>query len=102
MAVGNNTAPKKKKKIQGRTTELDGEDLAKNFDLFGADVICGRGHGAFHGNYTEDLEEMVLENIADNAKLVKVTAATLAPKFFGDDSSKGVKLVVEPECQSPL
>ena len=54
---------------------LNGGHTAKNTDLLVADVLGRERDGALHSEQGQDLKEMVLHNITDDAKLVEVTAS---------------------------
>lgn len=43
-------------------------------------VACAEGGRAFHGDESEKLHEMVLDNVPDDTELVEVAATTLCPE----------------------
>lgn len=48
---------------------------ADDFDFFVADVVCAEAGGGFHGDEAEELEEVVLDHVAEGACGVVVAAA---------------------------
>lgn len=56
---------------------LDGGDGAENADLLVTNVLRGEGNGPLHGEQCQDLEKVVLHNVADYAELVEVSTTTL-------------------------
>ncbi len=66
-------------------------------NLFVTDVVGPGGARLLHGDEAENLKQMVLHNVADDAKLVEVTTAALGAKRFleGDQHAGNVLLVPE-------
>ena len=50
---------------------------AENAHLLVTDILCGEGDGPLHGKEGEDLEQVVLHDVSNNAELVKVSPAAL-------------------------
>ena len=45
-------------------------------------VVCAQGGRTLHGDEREQLHEMVLDHVSDDAELVKVAAAALRPNLL--------------------
>ena len=75
---------------------LDGGHGAEDADLLVADVLGGEGDGALHGDEGEDLQQVVLHDVADDAELVKVAAAALGAEGLLEDDLDVVDVVAVP------
>jgi len=50
-----------------------------HLDLLVADVVGTLAGGPLHGDEAQDLQQVVLHHVPDNAELVEVTTAALSP-----------------------
>src|SRR5690606_24291928 len=75
---------------------LDGGHGAQDTDLLVADVLGREGDGPLHGDEREDLEQVVLHDVADDAELVKVAAAALGAEGLLEDDLDVVDVVAVP------
>ena len=75
---------------------FNGGNRLENFYLFVTDVLCRERLGSFHGKQGEDLGQVVLLNITDNAEFVKVAASALSTeRLLEGDLNVVDELVVE-------
>ena len=50
----------------------------------------------FHGDETEDLEQMILHDVTDDAELVEVPTAALGPERLGEGDQNAGDVVTIP------
>eukprot|EP00976_Prorocentrum_cordatum_P087308 1186850-Prorocentrum_minimum.AAC.1 len=55
----------------------EGGDAAEHFEFFVADVVRAEARGALHRNQRHDLQQVVLDDVADDAVVVKVPPPAL-------------------------
>ena len=72
-------------------------DRAEHLDLFVADPVRVDGDRRLHGEVSDDLEEMVLDDVADRAGLVVELAAPLHAELLGHRDLHAVDVVAVPD-----
>ena len=74
-----------------------GAEGADDFDFFVADAIGGEIGGGFHGDEAEELEEMILDHIAEGASAFVVGATGFDAEGFGGGDLDMIDVAVIPE-----
>eukprot|EP00095_Tigriopus_kingsejongensis_P003318 maker-scaffold612_size124412-snap-gene-0.25 protein:Tk03318 transcript:maker-scaffold612_size124412-snap-gene-0.25-mRNA-1 annotation:"beta- -n-acetylgalactosaminyltransferase bre-4-like" len=68
----------------------NGWNGSQNFNLLIPNVLGVQRHGLVHGSQTHDLEEMILEDVSNDAELVEVSASAIgAERLFEIDHHAG-------------
>src|SRR5215831_11354337 len=76
---------------------LDRWNRSQHFGLFVADRFAVGADGRFHRQIRQDLEEMVLDHIADRSSLIVKPSAALNPEVFRHRDLDALNVVAVPE-----
>ncbi len=77
--------------------EFDFVYALQHLDFFIPDVVARRAHRRLHCDHGEDLHEVVLHDVADDAVLVKVAPAPLRAEILLESHGDGGYVVAVPE-----
>ncbi|KAI6760174.1 hypothetical protein HG531_013375 [Fusarium graminearum] len=75
---------------------LDSRDGAKDADLLVTNILGVEGNRSLHSQESENLKKMVLHNITNDTKLVKVTSTSLGTKWLLECDLNVVDVVSVP------
>ena len=81
---------------RARSSRRHRPDGAKHLDLLVADHVGLVGRGPFHGGQRDELQEVVLEHVAEHADTIVVAAAAADRHFLGHRDLHVIDVVAVP------
>mmetsp|Transcript_8867 Transcript_8867/g.21925 ORF Transcript_8867/g.21925 Transcript_8867/m.21925 type:complete len:358 (-) Transcript_8867:2504-3577(-) len=82
---------------QHRVLHLNHLHGAQHLDLLVADVLRVQRHGRLHGKQRHNLQQVVLDDVADDAVLVKVAATPLGAKVLTENDLHVADVLARPQ-----
>lgn len=77
---------------------LNGWDGLENANFLISDILGGERDWTLHRQQGQNLQEMVLHDITDDAKLIEVTSTTLGAKWFLEGDLDVIDVIAVPSC----